>query len=111
MAEEFETGEDMDMGMDKEVTDDDRLWALLGYILPLIALVALLMEDKKDRPFIRFHAIHALILSVAILILSFTVCLWALPWAYGIYLGVRAYQGEMTEVPFATDFARNQGWI
>lgn len=94
-----------------DVTSDDKLWSLLGYILPLIALIALLMEDKKSRPFIKYHAVHALLISVATAILSLTACLWIIPWIYGIYVGFKAYKGEWTVVPMATDLAKKQGWI
>lgn len=34
-----------------ESTSDDRLWTLLGYIFtPIIPIVVMLMQDKKDRP-------------------------------------------------------------
>ena len=98
------TGED-------EVSSDDKLWALLGYIFGIVALIALLMEDKKNRPFIKFHAVQALMLWVITLILSFTGCLWLLPWVYGLYIGIMAYQGQTNEIPVLTDFAKNQGWI
>ena len=95
-----------------DVTSDDKLWALLGYVFPLIALIVLLMEDKKDRPFLKWHAVHALLLSVLTFVLSFTACLWVLPYGYGIFLGVQAYQsGQWSEVPVLTDFAEQQGWI
>ncbi len=105
MAEELNTPEM------QEITDDDKLWALLGYIFPLIALLGLLLEGKKDRAFIKYHAVHALLLAVVVIILSWTVCLWVLPWVYGIFLGVKAYQGEWVEVPFLTDMAKGQGWV
>jgi len=38
-----------------ESTSDDRLWVLLGYIFtPIIPIVVLLLEDKKNRPFIQY---------------------------------------------------------
>src|SRR3990172_6992824 len=44
-----------------EVTSDDKLWALLAYVLtPLVPIIILLMEDKKNRPFIRAHNAQAL---------------------------------------------------
>ncbi len=95
----------------EEVTSDDRLWALLGYILPLIALIALLMEDKKNRPFIKYHAIHALVFAVLTIILSFTVCLWVIPWIWAIIVGFQAYQGRWAEVPGITNFVKGQGWV
>lgn len=94
-----------------EVSQDDKLWALLGYIVPVIALLALLLEEKKERPFVRYHAVQALILGVITIVASATVCGWILVWIYAIYVGIRAYQGEWVEIPFFTDFARQQGWI
>ena len=35
-----------------DITSDDRLWSALGYPIPLIAIIVLLMEEKKNRPFI-----------------------------------------------------------
>jgi uncharacterized membrane protein len=103
--------DDMKMGMDDEITGDDKLWAFLGYIIPLVALIAMLMEDKKSRPFVKYHAVHALLITVATVVLSITACLWVIPWLYGIYVGYKAYQGEWTVVPMATDMAKKQGWI
>ena len=48
-----------------EITSDDKLWAALGYPIALIAIIVLLMEDKKNRPFIKFHAIQSIALNVA----------------------------------------------
>ncbi len=37
-----------------ESTSDDRLWALLAYLFtPIVPVIILLLEDKKDRPFLR----------------------------------------------------------
>ena len=42
---------------DESVTSDDKLWALLSYILsPIVPIILLLMEDKKNRPFIKYHS-------------------------------------------------------
>lgn len=44
----------------QEITSDDKLWALLSYILtPLVPIIVLLLEDKKNRPFIKVHAMQA----------------------------------------------------
>lgn len=102
--------EDMNAGSMDDVTSDDKLWSLLGYVFPLIALIALLMEDKKARPFVKYHAVQALILGVVAAILS-SVCIGVLVWFYAIYIGFQAYQGQWVEVPMVTDFAKNQGWI
>ena len=100
-----------DMAGTGDVSDDDKLWALLGYIFPLIALIALLMEDKKNRPFIKYHAVHALIIGLITVLLSWA-CIGLIIWLYGIYIGFQAYsKGEWSEVPVITDFAKGQGWV
>lgn len=108
---EIEMSIDVDNMETGEISDSDKLWALLGYIFGLIAILSLVMEDKKDNAFIRYHAIHALMFAALIVITSFTVCLWIIPWGYGVYVGFQAYQGELVEVPMLTDFAKKQGWL
>ena len=105
-----------------DVTSDDKLWALLAY-MPLIgwiiAIVALLMEDKKSRPFIRFHSVQGLVLgivngilaSILTPILFLGVCTGLAGAVYMIYIGYKAYLGETESVPFFTDFIKNQGWV
>jgi uncharacterized membrane protein len=114
----FETEEPEPMSFEPEITSDDKLWALLAYVLsPLIPIIILLLEDKKDRPFLKAHNTQALILGLVNLIigtiLSFTVVLACVPmliWFYMIYLGVQAYQGQYVTIPVITDFVKNQGW-
>jgi uncharacterized membrane protein len=106
MAEEV-MGSQVDRG---EVTDDDKLWALLSYIFsPLVGIIMLLIEDKKNRPFIKYNAVVSIVVGVLAIVLS-SVCIGVLVWIYGIYLGIKSYQGEWVEVPFISDFVRNQGW-
>ena len=48
-----------------DVTSDDKLWAALTYVFtPLVPIVILLLEDKKDRPFIKAHNMQALVWGV-----------------------------------------------
>jgi uncharacterized membrane protein len=103
-----------------EITDDDKLWSLLSYIFtPLIPIIMLVLEDKKSRPFIKFHAVQALVFGgVAYLISSILApvvgigCITGLAaLGYSIYLGVKAYNGEFVEIPFVTGFCKKQGWI
>lgn len=103
-----------------DITDDDKLWSLLSYIFtPLIPIIMLVLEDKKARPFIKFHAVQALVFGgVAYLISSILApvvgigCITGLAaLGYSIYLGVKAYSGEFVEIPFVTDFCKKQGWI
>ncbi|HEX5839676.1 MAG TPA: hypothetical protein VFY26_17710 [Anaerolineales bacterium] len=94
-----------------DVTSDDKLWAALGYVIPLIAIVVLLMEDKKSRPYIKFNAIQSLVATVVLSILSTVTCgfgavlfLIMLWWAY------QAYMGQDVRIPVISDFIRKQGW-
>ena len=101
-----------------ESTSDDRLWALLAYIFtPLIPILLLLLEEKKDRPFIKAHNMQALVLGVAAwtinFLLSFVfigICTGFLTLVLVIYYGVKAYKGEVFEIPVITKFVQNQGW-
>lgn len=97
-----------------EVTSDDRLWALLSWLFWPIAIIVLLLEDKKNRPFIKYNAVQALVLGLATwatTLIAIGVCLGPLGWIYSIYLGIKAYGGDWVTVPFITDFCKRQGWV
>ena len=104
--------------MNTDITSDDKLWAALGYPIFIIALIMLFVEGKKDRPFIKFHAVQALALNVVlwivIIILSVTVILAICDpvlWLLMIWPAILAYQGKYFEVPVVTNFLRGQHWI
>jgi uncharacterized protein len=93
-----------------EVTSDDKLWALLAYVLsPLVPIIILVMEDKKNRPFLKAHNAQALILGI-IMVITSTFCIGILVWFYMIYLGIQAYNGKLVEVPVITNLCKGQGW-
>jgi uncharacterized membrane protein len=100
---------------DESISSDDKLWALLGYILsPLVPIILLLMEDKKSRPFIKYHAVQALALGaveVVLIFLAVGFCISPLLFIYAVYCGIKAYQGEYVKIPVITDLVRNQGWV
>lgn len=101
--------------VDLGTTSDDRLWALLAYILaPLVPIIVLLMDDKKTRPFIKAHNAQALALGViAILVWTFLgwLCIPGLAvFGYQIYAGLQAYNGKTLEIPVVSKFCRDQGW-
>jgi uncharacterized membrane protein len=98
-----------------EVTSDDRLWAALSWIpfsplWPVIAIVLLLVEGKRDRPFIKYHAILSLLTGIVGILLSF-LCVGIIILLAMFYFAFKAYQGEMVRIPVLTDFAENQGWV
>lgn len=99
---------------DYEVTSDDKLWVLLAYIFsPFIPIVLMLMEDKKNRPFIKAHNAQALVMGVIELVMVITAvlaCFQPIVWIIMIVWGVQAYQGKLVTIPVVTDFCKNQGW-
>jgi uncharacterized membrane protein len=116
--------------LNTETTSDDKLWAALGYPVFIVALVMLLIEGKKDRPFIKYHAIQALALNVIVWVaeillsilagvlakLTFGIggvisCISPLIWLLLIWPAILAFQGKYFEVPFITKFLRDQHWL
>jgi uncharacterized membrane protein len=104
---------------DPSITSDDKLWALLSYLFtPIIPIVLLLIEDKKDRPFLKAHYPQALawgiVVYVLAAILSFTVVLSCIigvaTLVFNILWGIKAYNGEYVVIPVITDFVKKQGW-
>jgi uncharacterized membrane protein len=101
-----------------DVTSDDKLWTLLAYILtPIVPIIILLMEDKKNRPFIKAHNMQALIVGIVNfvlgIVLSWTLVLACVPlliWIACIYWGIQAYGGKMVEIPIITNWVKSQGW-
>jgi len=108
MSEQFQPNPD--------VSSDDRLWAALAYVFsPLIPIVLLLLEDKKNRPFIRAHNAQALAVGIILAILvpiiaGLTLGCGALIWLIMLYWAYKAYKGEYVQIPVITDFVKNQGW-
>ena len=101
-----------------EATSDDKLWCLLTYVFsPLVPVIILLLEDKKNRPFIKAHNGQALVLGLVNIVLSIVLgwtlilsCVPLLVWFYLVYLGIQAYGGKLVEIPVITKFCKDQGW-
>src|SRR5512138_1627280 len=100
-----------------DVTSDDRLWAMLAYILtPLVPVIILLMPDKKDRPFLKAHNSQALILGIIEWVINAVLtpvlgigCITAvITLVVNIWLGIRANRGEVFEIPVITNFVKQQ---
>ena len=99
-----------------DISSDDKLWAALAYIFsPIISIIILLMDDKKDRPFIKAHNVQALVagivmsvvvVPIAVVTLGCGSILFLIMW----YWAYKAYQGEYVSIPLITDFVKNQGW-
>jgi uncharacterized protein len=103
----------MNQPMASDITQDDKLWALLSWLLWPAALIALFMEDKKNRPFIKYNAVLSLAFAVVLYVLgTITVgCLLVVGGIYGIVLAIQAFQGQWVTVPVLTDFIKKQHWV
>jgi uncharacterized membrane protein len=99
-----------------ETTQNDRLWAALSWIpispvWPILAIVALLMENTKDRPFVRYNAVVSIATGIVAIILTIvTLGIGALIFLVFFYWAYKAYQGDTVEIPWVSNFVRNRGW-
>ncbi len=105
---------------------DGNITALIGYIIPLVALILVFME--KDNKFVRFHSIQSLLYAVAIFIILFSLTIFSVMLAFisgtlatlfslisilvwlgiiagAIFLAFKAYQGQMFKLPVIGDMA------
>ena len=96
-----------------DMTSDDKLWAALSYIFsPIVPIILLLIEDKKNRPFIRYHAVQSLVMGILlIVIMVFTFGCGGIIWLVMLYWAYKAYQGAMVEIPVVTNFIKGQNWV
>jgi uncharacterized membrane protein len=101
-----------------EVSSDDRLWVVLCFLFtPLVPLVTLFMDTKKDRPFIKYHTIPTLILGIVegviIALLSWipvVQCIVPFIYIINIIYAIKANKGLYVDIPVITKFAQGQGW-
>lgn len=101
-----------------DINDQDKLMAALSYPIGIVALVVLLVEDMRKRPFQKYHAVQALAVNIIIVILAIVLgwtivlaCVPLLLWLVTLYWAYKAYQGEYFEIPGLTNFLKGQGWI
>jgi uncharacterized membrane protein len=96
-----------------EITDDDRLFAALAYAFsPLMPILILFVQDKKDRPFVRAHNVQALIAGSLLWLLAVPATLGCgtIAWLIMLYWAYQAYQGKYVTIPFITEFVKGQNW-
>jgi hypothetical protein len=104
-------------GSTPDLTSDDKLWAALSWLpptplWPLMAVLALVLEDTKNRPFIRYNAILSLVIGVALIPITIvTVGCGALLYLVFFYWAYQAFTGQEVEVPWLSDWVKRQGWV
>lgn len=112
--------EQVPQGSAADITDNDKLMAALAYPIGIVAIIILLVDSMKTRPFQKYHAVNALAANIVAYVLFFLIstvtlgfgaCIaWIvfLPlfwWAY------KAYQKEWVVIPLITDFCKKQNWM
>lgn len=106
--------------LEGEVNDNDKLMAALSYPIPIVAIVILLSETNKVRPFQKFHAVQSLVFWVALAVIAIVVSIvtfgigtlcFPILWLVSLWPAYEAYQGKYMELPVLTDFIRKQGWV
>jgi uncharacterized membrane protein len=114
-------------GSPGDVDENDKLMAALSYPIPIVGIIILLAEDLKARPFQKYHAVQSLAVNVVLWTIIVVVgCILAaasffigglcglIPLVFllgTLYWAYLAYQGQMFEIPYVTDFCRKQGWL
>lgn len=101
-----------------EVTSDDRLWVVLCFLLaPILPLITLFMDNRKNRPFIKYHTIPTLILGVVegivVALLSWipvVQCIAPFIWIINVVYAIKANKGVNVDIPVITGFSKGQGW-
>jgi uncharacterized membrane protein len=103
-----------------DITENDKLMAALSYPIPIVAIVILVSEANKVRPFQKFHAVQALAFWVVLIVVGIVLSIVTLGigslcfpilWLISLWPGYEAYRGKYLELPVITDFIRRQGWV
>jgi uncharacterized membrane protein len=103
--------------MDVTISDNDRLWAALSWIpvspmWPLVSILVLLLEDTKDRPFVRYNAIVSMVLGLALIPISIlTLGCGTIVYVVFFWWAFEAYNGKVVEIPVISNFVREQKWV
>jgi uncharacterized protein len=103
----------MNQPINSDVSQDDKLWSLLSWLLWPVAIIVLLMDDKKSRPFIKYNAVLSLAFTVVLYVVGTLTagCLLVVGGIYAIVLAIQSFQGQWVKVPVLTDFIKKQNWV
>jgi len=101
-----------------EISDDDRLWAMLSYILsPIVPIILLFIPEKRVRPFLKAHLAQSLVFGVAVYLISalfggfiLGTIIRIAGFVFEIIWGLAANRGEYVTIPVITDLCKKQGW-
>jgi uncharacterized membrane protein len=105
----------------QEMNERDRLLAALAYPLPMLAVAALVSDEMRARPFLKFHALQSLVLAAALAAVGLLFGLATfglgfpcatLAWvAAPLWPAYHVYTRGAYEIPVIAGFIRGQGWV
>jgi uncharacterized membrane protein len=77
----------------------------------LSGIVVYLFINKKEDAYLKFHALQAILLGIAIFVvfwipIPFFPILSLILWIYGLYVGYEASQGNDIEMPIIGEFVK-----
>lgn len=99
-------------------SDTGKVLAGLGYIFWPVALIAILIEPYKNEKFVRYHAVQALGLAIAGIVIGVIANIPVLGWILGMVAGIalfvlaimgaiKAFQGQYYELPVVYGLVKN----
>lgn len=96
-----------------KVDREENVHYIFAYLLIFVSGIIVYVTDGQKDKRLKFHALQAIFLGIiifVILYLPFFHALWLLLglllWLYGMWIGVKAFQGEDIEIPVIGDYAR-----
>lgn len=98
-------------------SDTGKILAAIGYLVGIVALIALLIEPYKNEPFVKHHAVQALAVWVGWILVSVVAAIPVIGWivsavgwvallVFSIMGAVKAFQSEMWEMPFVYNLVK-----
>jgi uncharacterized membrane protein len=105
------------MQANQTTTSHERMWAALSWVpltplFPLLAILALIMEETKASSFVRHHAVQSLATGLALIAITIvTLGFGGLLYLVFFYWAYLAYQGQTVEIPVVTKWVQQKGWI
>ena len=97
-------------GLTDGPSDTGKILAAVGYLVGIVALIALLIEPYKNERFVKHHAVQALAVWVGWILVSVIAAIPVIGWIvsavgwvalliFSIMGAVKAFQSEMWEMP------------
>jgi uncharacterized membrane protein len=98
----------------QHIGDDEKMWGALCQLIPLIGLLVIFaLDDQKNKPFVRYHAVVSVAVALILLVVNLVTCAIAVPLTLlvPLFLAWKAYSGEVFDVPGVTKFLVDKGYL